>query len=310
VNVFPIAAVTKGQKGEELTEMKDIQKAGAIAFSDDGFPVANSDIMRRALDNSNFLNTLIIDHCEDKDLSGKGVIHEGTFSRAYGLNGIPASSEEVMVARNIVLAKYGNARVHIAHLSVEGSADLIRTAKEKKIKVTAEVTPHHLLLTDESLKSHDTNLKMNPPLRSEDDVKAMIKALQDDVIDVLATDHAPHTKEDKDVDFDRAPFGINGLETAVSLLLDRFVSTGIISLSSFIRKISTNPAQILGLENKGKIDIGTDADLTVLNLNRDIVVDVNSFESKSKNSPFHGWKLKGCPEMTIVQGKVVFPFEN
>lgn len=310
VNVFPIATVTKSQKGKRLTDMRGLQKAGAIAFSDDGFPVADNDVMRRALESAELLDSLIIDHCEDKNLSGKGVMHEGAFSRSYGLEGIPASSEEVMVARNIILAKYAKTRVHIAHLSVKGAADLIRTAKSKKIRVTAEVTPHHLLLTDESLSTLDTNLKMNPPLRSKEDVEAMVDALRDDVIDVLASDHAPHTEDDKAVDFDRAPFGINGLETAVSLLLDRFVLTGILTLSSFIQKSSTNPANILGLKDKGRIEIGADADLTLLNLKKDVVVDINSFESKSKNSPFHGWKLKGCPEMTIVQGKVVFPFES
>jgi dihydroorotase len=215
-----------------------------------------------------------------------------------------------MVARNIILAQHARSRVHIAHLSVQGAADLIRAAKKKKIRVTAEVTPHHLLLTDESLHSYDTNLKMNPPLRSKEDVKAMVEALKDGVIDVLATDHAPHTEEDKAVEFNRAPFGINGLETAVSLLLDRFVLTGIISLPRFIQKISTNPALILGLSNKGRISIGADADLTILDLNRDIVVDAKAFESKSNNSPFHGWKLRGSPKMTIVQGKVVFPFND
>jgi len=310
VNVFPIAAVTKGLKGEQLTDMKDLQKAGAIAFSDDGFPVANNEVMRRALESSNLLNTLIIDHCEDKDLSGRGVMHLGLYSKSYGLDGIPASSEEVMVSRNIVLAKYANARVHIAHLSVKGAADLIRMAKRKGIRITAEVTPHHLLLTDESLHTHDTNLKMNPPLRSREDVNAMIKALKDGIIDVLVTDHAPHTANDKALEIKQAPFGIIGLETAVPLLLDRFVRTDIISLSHFIQMISVNPAQILGLGNKGKICIGADADLTLLNLNKDFVVDVNTFESKSKNSPFHGWELKGCAETTIVQGKIVYPFTN
>ncbi|MFC2163488.1 dihydroorotase [Acidobacteriota bacterium] len=310
VNVFPIAAVTKGLKGEQLTDMRELQKAGAIAFSDDGMPVANNEVMRRALESSNLLNTLIIDHCEDKDLSGSGVMHLGLYSNSYGLDGIPAASEEVMVSRNIVLAKYANSRVHIAHLSVEGAADLVRMAKGKGIRITAEVTPHHLLLTDESLLTHDSNMKMNPPLRSQEDVDAMIKALKDGVIDVLVTDHAPHSEDDKAVEISKAPFGIIGLETAVPLLLDRFVRTNIISLSHFVQMISSNPARILGLENKGRICIGADADLTLLNLSRDFIVDINSFESKSKNSPFHGWELKGCPEMTIVQGKIVYPFTN
>jgi dihydroorotase len=237
-------------------------------------------------------------------------MHEGQHSKFYGLKGIPASSEEIMVARNIILAKYASSRVHIAHLSVKGAAELVRAAKKNKVRVTSEVTPHHLLLTDEALKTHDTNLKMSPPLRSKEDVEAMIQALKDGTVDVLVTDHAPHTEKDKAVGFDKAPFGIIGLETAVPLILDHFVHTNIISLSRFIQVVSTNPARILGLKNKGKIDVGADADLTLLDLDKHTVIDVDTFESKSKNSPYHGWKLKGCPELTIVQGKIAYPFNT
>jgi dihydroorotase len=308
VNIFPIASITKGQKGEELTDMADLVDAGAVAFSDDGQSVESSQIMRRALEYSKPLNTLIIEHCEDKNLSSEGVMHEGYYSHLFGLSGIPASSEETMVARDTMLAQEAETNIHIAHLSVKGAVDIVRNAKKKKIKVTAEVTPHHLFLTDSYLDNYDTSLKVNPPLRSKEDVQALIQAVKEGVVDVFATDHAPHTQDEKDVEFDKAPFGINGLETAVSLLLDRLVSKNIISLKKFIKMISTTPSLILGLENKGKICVGADADLTILNLNKEIVVDVSTFKSKSRNNPFQGWKLKGTPAMTIVGGKIVYPF--
>lgn len=306
VNIFPIAAITKGQKGEELTDMADLIDAGAVAFSDDGQPVENSQTMRRALEYSKLLDTVIIDHCEDRNLSQDGVMNEGTNSYLFGLKGIPDSSEEIMVARDIILAQKADARIHIAHLSVKGAVNLIKEAKKKKVKVTAEVTPHHLFLNDFFVESYDPNLKVNPPLRSKEDVQALIQAVRDGVVDVFASDHAPHTPDDKDVEFDKAPFGINGLETAVPLLLDKLVNKNIISLPKFIRMISTNPALILGLENKGRLSVGADADLTILNLNQETVIDIKSFKSKSRNNPFLGWKLRGTPVMTIVGGKIVY----
>jgi len=308
VNVFPIAAITKDQKGEELTDMADLKNAGAVAFSDDGQPVYDSQTMRHALEYSKLLNFLIIDHCEDKNLSRNGVMHEGYYSYLFGLKGIPSSSEDVIVARNIILAEKADARIHLAHLSTKLSVELIQNAKKKGIKVTTEVTPHHMFLNDSDLKTYDTNLKVNPPIRSNKDSKALIEAVKDGIIDVFVTDHAPHTPDEKTVEFNEAPFGINGLETAVSLILDRLVNKKIISLEKFIEMISLKPAHILGLENKGKICVGADADLTILDINKEIVVDVNKFESKSRNNPFHGWKLKGSPVMTIVGGKVVYPF--
>jgi dihydroorotase len=307
VNVFPIAAVTRGLKGEMLTDMTDLNSAGAIAFSDDGNPVANSLVMRRALEYSKLLDTLIIDHCEDTHLSNEGVMHEGYYSYKLGMKGIPASSEEIMIARNIILAKETDARVHIAHLSVKGGVDLLKKAKTEHLKVTAEVTPHHLLLTDSALESFNTDLKVKPPLRSRDDVHALLEAIKEGCIDAFATDHAPHTPDEKDVEMDKAPFGINGLETAVSLLLDKLVNKKIIGIEKFIAMISTNPARILGLDNKGKIAVGADADLTFLKLQQEVVVDKYQFRSKSHNTPFHGWKLKGAPVMTIVGGKIVYP---
>ena len=307
VNVFPVAAITRGLAGEEITDMADLHAAGAIAFSDDGHPVENSLVMRRALEYSRLLDALIIDHCEDRNLSAGGIMHEGVNSLKFGIKAIPSSAEEIMVARDIILAKETNARLHIAHLSVKGSVDLIKFAKQQDIKVTAEVTPHHLFLTDASLASFDTDLKVNPPIRSEQDVKALIDAVKEGWIDTIATDHAPHTPDEKDVELDQAPFGINGLETAVPLLLDKLVNKNILPLEKLIAMLSTNPARILGLENKGKISPGADADLTILKLHQDVVIDTSQFLSKSRNNPFNGWKLKGVPVMAIVGGKIIYP---
>lgn len=307
VHVFPISAITKGLQGTELTDMAEQVAAGAVAFSDDGKCVQNSLVMRRALECSKSLNTLIIDHCEDHSLSQDGIMHEGPNSYQFGLRGIPAAAEEIMVARDIILADKAEARLHIAHLSTKGSVHLVREAKKRKLKVTAEATPHHLILTDASLEHYGTDYKVNPPLRGPDDVKALLEAVKDGTIDVIATDHAPHSREEKNVELDKAPFGMIGLETAVSLILDRLVNKNVISLAQFIEMISTKPAQLLGLAGKGKIRVGADADLTILNLHKEIVVDVNTFQSKSRNSPFDGWKLKGVPAMTIVAGQVVYP---
>ena len=307
VNIFPIAAITKNLEGEELTDMADLVSAGARAFSDDGKCIQKSQVMRRALEYSNFLQTVIIDHCEDFNLSQEGLMHEGFSSHLFGLKGIPSSAEDIMVARDIILTEAARSRIHIAHLSTRGAVYLVREAKRRKIRVTAEATPHHLILVDSALENYSTNLKVNPPLRGQDDVRALVEAIQEGVVDVLATDHAPHTAEEKAVEFDRAPFGIDGLETAVSLLLDRLVNKNIVPLSRFIEMISSKPAQILGLKDKGRLAAGADADLTILNLHKEIVVDVQEFCSKSRNNPFHGWKLKGAPVMTIVAGRVVYP---
>ncbi|MFQ6081989.1 MAG: dihydroorotase [Candidatus Aminicenantia bacterium] len=306
VNIYPIAAISRNLKGEEMTDMSDLVDAGAIAFSDDGQPVADSNLMRRALEYSKLINVPIIDHCEDKSLSQNGVMNEGYYSYLFGLTGIPSVSEEIMVARDLILAEKTQAKFHLAHLSTEGSVKLLREAKKKEIKVTAEVTPHHLVLLDSCLETYDSNLKVNPPLRTKNDVKALVQAIKEGTIDVIATDHAPHTEDEKNVEFNYAPFGINGLETAVSLMLDQFVNKGIISIERLIELFSTNPASILGLKNKGKIAIGLDADLTVLNLHKEVVVNKHKFQSKSRNNPFHNWKLKGIPVLTIVGGKIVW----
>jgi len=307
VNVLPIAAVTMGEKGEELTEMGELLAAGAVAFSDDGQPVANSQIMRRALEYARQFRTVIIDHCEDKSLSEQGVMNEGAISYRLGLKGIPASSEEVMVARDLILAEEADAGIHLAHLSTRGSVELVRQAKARGVKVTAEVAPHHLVLDDSLLEGYDTRLKVNPPLRSLDDVRALQEGARDGTIDVIATDHAPHSPDEKAVEFDLAPFGINGLETAVSLTLDRLVHRKILPLKRFIEMFSTAPARILHLDEKGKIEVGADADLTILSLNQNTVVDVDRFRSRSRNSPLQGWKLKGAADMTIVGGRIIYP---
>jgi dihydroorotase len=308
VNVFPIAAVTLGLRGEQLTDMADLVAAGAIAFSDDGRPVADSQVLRRALDYSRLLGALIIDHCEDRSLTEDGVMNEGRASYLFGLRGMPAMAEEVMVARDIILAESLGARLHIAHLSTRGCLPLLREAKERGARVSAEVTPHHLLLTDTACESYDTNLKVNPPLRTAEDVAALTQAVREGLVDVIATDHAPHTPEEKEMEFDRAPFGINGLETAVSLLLDRLVQGNVISLARLVELMSSRPAELLGLSAKGRIEPGADADLTLLNLHKEVLVDPDQFQSKSRNTPFRGRKLKGLPVMTIVGGRPVYPF--
>jgi len=307
VNVLPIAAITIGENGEELTEMGELLSAGAVAFSDDGQPVAGSQIMRRALEYSRQFRTVIINHCEDKDLSAVGVMNEGALSYRLGMKGIPASSEEVMVARDLILAEKADAGIHLAHLSTRGSVELVRQAKARGVKVTAEVTPHHLVLDESLLKNYNTQFKVNPPLRTRDDVLALQEGARDGTIDVIATDHAPHSPDEKAVEFDLAPFGINGLETSVALILDRLVHKKVLTLHRFVEMLATAPARILHLDKKGKIQINADADLTILSLNRNTVVDVDRFRSKSRNSPLHGWKLKGAVEMTIVGGRIVYP---
>lgn len=306
VNIFPIGAITRGLEGEELTDMADLSQAGVVAFSDDGQPVANTLVMRRALEYSLLLSKLIIDHCEDKNLSAAGAMHEGEISLRLGLPGIPAAAEEVMIARDLILTEITRSRIHIAHISTKGGLELVRLAKKKGIAVTTEVTPHHLLLSDENLVNYDPNFKVNPPLRSADHRQALIEGLKDGTIDIIVTDHAPHTPEEKEVEFDQAPFGLIGLETAVSLMLDRFVNKNIISLEKLVNLMSFRPAQLLNLKNKGRVAIGADADLTILNLRKEVVVDVNRFASKSRNCPFHGWRLRGAVAMTIVGGKIVY----
>ena len=309
VNVLPVAAISKGSRGEELVDMAGLCAAGAVAFSDDGRPVAGSRFMNRALEAAKALGALVIDHCEDRDLSGDGVMHEGAVSRRLRVRGIPASAEEVMVARDLILARELGTRIHIAHLSTAGGLLALRAAKDQGVAATAEVTPHHLLLTDAALEGRDPDFKMNPPLRSPEHVEALAGAVKSGLVDVIATDHAPHTVGEKSRGLEKAPFGIVGLETAVALLLDRLVHKKVIPLGRFVELLSSNPARILGLRDKGRIAVGADADLTILNLAKAGTIDKNAFESKGRNTPFDGWKLKGRAVMTIVGGRVVYPFD-
>jgi dihydroorotase len=300
--VLPIGAITKGQKSEELTELEALLKAGCIAFSDDGRPVTHSLIMRRALEYSKIFNVPVISHCEDVELSTDGVMNEGFVSTILGLKGIPKAAEEVMVARDISLCELTKGRLHVAHVSTEGSVNLIRDAKKRGVNVTAETCPHYFTLTDESLISYDTNLKVNPPIRTERDVKAIREGLRDNTIDVLATDHAPHHFDDKDREFDAAAFGISGFETAFSICLG-LVEQGVLDLKDVIRKFTIIPSNILRI-NKGTLSAGSDADVAIINIDKSYTVDSLKFISKGKNSPFHKWTLKGTVEKTIAMGKV------
>ncbi len=304
VNVFPIGAITKGSDGNELAEIGDMKMAGAAAISDDGHPVMNAQLMRLAMQYASMFDMTVISHCEDTNLVADGVMNEGYFSTIFGLKGISRLAEEVMVAREIMLAELTGAKVHIAHISTAGSVELVRQAKRKGLKVTAEAAPHHFSLTDEAVGSYDTNTKVNPPLRGEDDVKAVKDGLRDGTIDVIATDHAPHTQEEKDVEYNYAPFGMVGLETAVGLAFKELVIPGILSVEELVQKMSVNPALILGLD-KGHLTPGSDADITIIDPNLKEIVDVKKFASKAKNSPYDGWELKGLPVATIVGGKVV-----
>ena len=300
-NVYPIAAITKGSKGEELTEMAELHAAGCLAISDDGKPVMNAAMMRRAMEYSRIFDLLVISHCEDSSLSGKGVMNEGTVSTELGLRGIPRAAEDVMTGRDISLAELTGCRLHIAHVSTSGSVELIRAAKARGVKVTAETCPHYFTLTDEAVRGYNTMAKMNPPLRTAEDVAAIKKGLQDGTIDVIATDHAPHAMDEKSGEFDYAPFGIVGLETALGLIL-KLVSEKIITIAQAIVMLSLNPARLMKL-NKGTLSPGADADITIIDPEFEWTVDASQFKSKSKNTPFNGWKLKGKAIQTIVQGR-------
>ena len=306
--VYPIGAVTVGSRGEQLAEIGDLHAAGCVAISDDGRPVASALVMRRALEYASMFGMPVIDHCEDQSLKGDGVAHEGAAAGLLGLRGIPGASESIMVERDVSVAEMVSGRVHVAHMSARQSLRAVQVGKSRGIAVTAEVTPHHFTLTDEALRErggYDTNLKMNPPLREEADRLALIEGLRDGSIDAIATDHAPHHADEKTLEFDRAPFGIVGLETAVSLCFDRLVHPGVISLPRLIELLSVNPARILGVPG-GTLTEGGPADLTVLAPDISVTVSARTLRSKSKNTPFDGWTLKGGVAATIVGGRVVY----
>lgn len=305
INVFPIGCVTKGREGLELTEMGELWRAGAVAFSDDGNSIMKADVMRRALEYSKAFDAPIIVHEEDRDLAMGGAMNEGYTSTRLGLKGIPKAAEEVMVARDIILAGMTGGRLHVAHVTTAGSVEMIRAAKERGLRVTAEVTPHHLVLTDEVVDGFDTNTKVSPPLRTAEDIEALIAGLKDGTIDAIATDHAPHSREEKEVEYDLAPPGMIGLETALPLIMTYLVGKGRLSIEEAVTRMTIGPAQVLNLD-KGTLTIGADADITIVDVEREFTVDVKDFASKSKNSPFDGWRLKGLPVMTILSGRVIY----
>lgn len=306
VNVYPVGAITRGQMGKELTDMAELKAAGCKALSDDGKCVENSQVMRLALEYSKMIELLLIQHCQDHTLTAGGVMNEGYHSMILGLKGDPGIAETVIVARDIELAHYLKTRVHLAHMSLKRSVELIRFAKSQGIQVTAEACPHHFTLTDEAVKGFDTSTKVNPPLRSPEDVAAIREGLKDGTIDCIVTDHAPHTKEDKETGFDNAPFGMIGLETSVGLTMTELVHKKVLTLEQMADRMSAAPARVGGLETKGKIAEGLDADITIIDPQREWEVRVEDFWSKSKNSPFVGRKLKGRVEVTICGGKITY----
>ena len=304
-NVFPIGATTKGSNGKELAEMGEMKNAGIVAVSDDGRPVPTSAMMRRAMEYARGFDLTVVDHCQDQSLSAGGVMHEGRWSLILGLRGMPAAAEDVDVVRDCVLAKLTKARVHIAHVSTRGALDAVRRAKQDGLDVTCEVTPHHWTLTDEAVSEYDTNTKMSPPLRSREHIDAVLEAMKDGTIDAIATDHAPHHSDEKALEFDQAPFGIVGLETAVGLAFD-LVQAGVIDLERMVQMCSTNPARIFALTDRGSLKTNAHADITLLDPNLEWVFDVSRSKSKSRNTPFNGRRMVGAAVATIVGGRIVY----
>ena len=306
VNVFPTGTITKNIEGAELAPIGSLKRAGIVAITDDGHCVQNNEIMRRALEYAKMFELPLMDHCQDNNLVSDGVMHEGYWSHLLGLKGWPSIGEEIIVARNIMLAEQVDWRVHCQHLSSAGSVRLVREAKKRGVKISAEACPHHFTLTDESCKGYDTNYKMSPPLRTQRDVEAILEGLADGTIEIICSDHAPHCAYEKEVEFDRAPFGILGLETELGLSLMALVHKKVLTLPQLVEKFTTGPARLLQL-NKGTLSVGADADITVMDPAREWVYDVNQTASKSRNTPFHGWSLKGKAVATIVGGRVVRP---
>jgi len=304
VNVFPIGAISKGLKGEELAEIGELKFAGAVAISDDGRPVKNGSLMKKAMQYASMFDIAVISHCEDQDLSEDGMMNEGYMSTILGLRGIPSAAEEVMVARELILSEYTGMPIHIAHVSTALSVDLIRNAKKRGVRVTAETCPHYFSLTDKACEGFNTLAKVNPPLRGERDVAAIIEGLRDDTLDIIATDHAPHHEDEKNIEFELAANGIIGFETAFSLAYTHLVKTGILSLNDIVSKMSLKPSNLLGL-NKGSIELGKAADITIIDSQAEYTVDLSEFQSKARNSPFGGHRLSGSVNYTIVGGKIV-----
>jgi dihydroorotase len=302
-NVYVVACVSKNREGKELAELGQLVEAGAVAFSDDGAPVYDAELMRRAFEYCLMFDKPILNHAEVRELTRGGVMHEGLASLILGLPGMPAAAEDVMTSRDVTLAETTGGRIHIMHVSTSGSIEIIRRAKKRSVRVTTEVCPHHFTLTDECLRSFDSNYKMSPPLRGKRDVEACIAGLVDGTIDVICTDHAPHALEKKMRELDQAPFGILGLETALGLVVTQLIEPGHLSWPQAIEKMTINPAKVLGIP-KGTLAVGADADVTIIDPNVEWVVDPDSFRSKSRNTPFGGYRLRGRAETVIVGGKV------
>ncbi|HXV20853.1 MAG TPA: dihydroorotase [Desulfuromonadales bacterium] len=304
VNVFPVGSITKGLKGESLAEMGELKEAGCLAVSDDGRPVGNGELMRRALEYARPFGLTVISHAEDISLVGEGVMNEGFVATELGLKGIPWVAEDAAVARDVMLAEFSGARLHVAHVSTRGAVEIVRAAKKRGVRVTCEATPHHFTLTDEAVRGYNTNAKMNPPLRSAEDVAAVRAGLADGTIDAIATDHAPHHLDEKNVEFNIALNGIVGLETALPLSL-RLVEDGVLPLKDAIARLTIGPARALGIP-RGMLEVGAAADVTVIDPELKWTVSAEKLLSKSKNTPFDGWKLKGAATHTIVGGKIVY----
>ena len=309
VNVFPIGAITKGSAGEELAAIGSMKAAGVVAISDDGRPVMNARVMRRAMETASAFDLPVIDHCEDLHLSAGGDMHEGLESVKLGLRGIPSCSEDVMVARDILLAEVTGARFHVAHISARNSVAMVAFAKARGLKVTCESTPHHFAIADADMLPYDSNYKMKPPLRSKEDVHAVVDGIVSGAIDVLATDHAPHPGSEKMQEFEKCPFGITGLETAIGLTTDELVHPGRISLMKMIALYTTGPANVLQLKDRGALAVGGIADVTIFDPDRKWTYDVNRSHSKSRNSPFDGRQFRGGAVATIVNGSIVWQAE-
>jgi dihydroorotase len=305
-NVFPVAAVSLGQLGENLVEMADLVEGGAVAFSDDGSCVMKADLIRKALEYTRMLNVPIIEHPEDHSISGEGQVNEGFISYKYGLRGILKAAEEVIVARDLILQERIRSQLHLTHISTAGSVELIRNARRMKTPVSADATPHHLLLNEELIQSYNTVYKVKPPLRGESDRLELIRGLQDGTIDCIASDHAPHTRDDKDKEFELAPFGVIGLESTFAVIYDRLVRSKQLTMTRMVELLSTNPARVLGLKDRGRVKAGYPADLTILNLKKRFKIEEKDFRSKANNCPFLGWEGLGAVEHTIVSGNVVY----
>ncbi len=303
-NVFPIGAITKNSDGSELAEMGEMKDAGIVAVSDDGRPVPNAGMMRRAMEYARGFDLPVIDHCENKSLTRGGVMHEGHWSLVLGMRGMPAAAEDVDAERNCRLAELTGARLHLAHLSTRGSIDTVRRAKEKGLPVTCEAAPHHWTLTDEAVHDYDTNTKMSPPLRSREHVDAVLEGLRDGTIDAIASDHAPHHADEKALEYDEAPFGIIGLETSLGLAMERLVNPGVISLERLVELCATNPARILQMENRGTLRPDAQADVTIIDPEMSWSFDVSRSKSKSRNTPFDGYTFRGGAVATIVAGRI------